>query len=46
MASQLEGEEKDRDDRKIWAWKAVAVCPCFKLSHFFPFSYPQGVLWQ
>lgn len=44
MGSQLEGEEKARDDRKIWAWKAVAVCPCFKLSPFFLFSYPQGVL--
>lgn len=35
MGSQLEGEEKARDDRKIWAWKAVAVCPCSSCHPFF-----------
>ena len=46
MGSQLQGEEKYRGDREIWAWEAVAVCPCFKLSPFFLFNYPQGGHWQ
>ena len=46
MGSQSQGEEKDRGGREIWAREAVALGPCFKLSPFFLFGYPQGGHWQ